>query len=306
MLIQNTYNVVQDAGYNAEFENDPKQAPGYSSARAFAAVMNDGRLVLGCANAPMSQIADYLQSKGAVNAISLDGGASTMLYVNGTGYLVSPGRQLASAFVIVDERTRDVRPEAAQVAANPASTTGLDPNTPSVWAWEAVERAETLGLVPDWLQYGYRSNLTRREFCVLIVKLLEKKSGKSIDALRLDKDVTNFAETFSDTDDWYIRECASFGIVSGYNGRFNPSGSLTRQEAAAILERTAQVLGPASQGGGEKVFSDAGKIDSWAVGAVTFVSGKGIMNGNGDRFDPQGLYTREQAYITIVNAYDHL
>lgn len=302
MLVQNTYNVVNDTSYNAEFDSDAKQSAGYSSARAFAAVMGDGRLVLGTANASMAQIAEYLKSAGAVNAISLDGGASTMLYVKDQGFLTSAGRQLASAFVVVDETVRETRPAAQQVVIN--STTGVDANAPSSWATEAVARSKTLGLVPDWMHFNYRSNLTRREFCVLIKELLEKKSGKSIDALRLEKGV-ELAGTFSDTDDWYVQECASFGIVTGFNGAFKPNDSLTRQEAAAILKRTAEVLGATAQGGG-KSFADAGRIEAWATEAVAFVTANGIMNGEGDHFNPLGTYTREQAYITMVNAYDNL
>lgn len=302
MLVQNTYNVVNDTSYNAEFDSDAKQSAGYSSARAFAAVMGDGRLVLGTANASMAQIAEYLKSAGAVNAISLDGGASTMLYVKDQGFLTSAGRQLASAFVVVDETVRETRPAAQQVVIN--STTGVDANAPSSWATEAVARSKTLGLVPDWMHFNYRSNLTRREFCVLIKELLEKKSGKSIDALRLEKGV-ELAGTFSDTDDWYVQECASFGIVTGFNGAFKPNDSLTRQEAAAILKRTAEVLGATAKGGG-KSFADAGRIEAWATEAVAFVTANGIMNGEGDHFNPLGTYTREQAYITMVNAYDNL
>lgn len=304
MLIQNSYNVAQDAGYNSQFDSDPKQSASYSSSRSFAAIMGDGRLVLGSANASMGQIASYLQAQGAVNAISLDGGASTMLYVNGTGYLTTAGRQLASAFVIVDEKIKETRPENQGTAGNSSSTTGLDANTPSPWSAPAIERSKTLGLVPDWLQYSYRSNLTRREFCVLIKELLEKKSGKSISALRSERQ-KNLSNGFADTDDWYVRECASLGIVTGYDGKFNPSGSLTRQEAAVILQRTAEVLGARMKGSG-KTFADSAEIASWATEAVDFTTSNGIMNGKGDKFDPKGTYTREQGYITMVNAYDQL
>lgn len=316
MLIQNKYNVVQDAEYNAEFDKDPKQSPGYSSARTFAAVMNDGRLVLGYASASMSQIADYLQSKGAVNAISLDGGASAMLYANGAGYLAIPGRQLASAFVIVDEKKHEARPETPDAEAKPTSATGFSPNTPSVWAQEAVTRGIEHGLVPEWMQGGYRDNLTREEFCVLIVRLLEKKSGEKIDALRAEKGVEYIKNPFEDTDSWFVNECASFGVIDGVgDGRFDPKGSLTRQQAAVILMGAARILGRAPQDqtsqdeapkDGGRVFSDAGRIASWAAEAVAFVSAKGIMKGNGDKFDPLGTYTREQAFVTIVNAYDQL
>lgn len=305
MILQNTYDVTADTSYNAEFDSDSKQSATGVAQRSFAATMQDGRLLLGTANASFKAIAAYLKSIGAVNAISLDGGASSMLYVAGQGYLTSAGRKLASAFVIVDEKVKKIKPPTIEMSTN--STTGMDANEPSSWAVEPINQGKTLGLIPDWLQNAYRTNITRRDFCVLIVTLLEKKSGKAIDSLRgeLGAEYPK-ASPFQDTDDYYIRECAALQIVNGTDGRFRPNDSLSRQEAAAILQRMAKVLGSSSNGGTGKSFTDAGQIESWAMDAVAYVTAVGIMNGEGEAFHPLGLFTREQAYITMVNAYHQI
>ncbi len=305
MLLQNGVDVTDSAVYNKDI-TAADQAVDSVAQRSFAAIMNDGRLVLGTASsASLRQVAAYLKGAGAVNAVSLDGGASSMLYVPGTGYLTTAGRRLASAFVIVDEAVREQKPEAPVIQPAGGSTTGLNANEPSAWAAAPIDEGKTLGLIPDWLQFNYRANITRREFCVLIVTMLEKKTGGSIDQLRA-KHGLAYAAAFSDTDDFYVRECASFGIVNGIgDGRFGPGDSLTRQEAAAILQRAAKLLGASGTGAG-KQFADAAKIDTWARDAVAFVTANGIMNGIGDTFDPHGHFTREQAFITMRNAYQNI
>ena len=51
-------------------------------------------------------------------------------------------------------------------------------------------------------------------------------------------------------------------------------------------------------------FADSGSVAVWARDYVAFVSAAGIMNGvGGNRFDPFGLYTREQAYLTMQRIY---
>ena len=47
-------------------------------------------------------------------------------------------------------------------------------------------------------------------------------------------------------------------------------------------------------------WADASQISSWAHEGINYVVGAGIMNGTGEnRFEPQGLFTREQAIATV-------
>ncbi|MBR0130067.1 MAG: phosphodiester glycosidase family protein [Firmicutes bacterium] len=67
--------------------------------RSFAAEMKDGRLLIGTAVASPAQLAEYLVSAGAKNAVCLDGGASSALDVNGIR-ITSPGRKLTNVIHI--------------------------------------------------------------------------------------------------------------------------------------------------------------------------------------------------------------
>ena len=308
MLVQNGASVVDSAYYNATITAADQTSDSVAQ-RSFAAVLRNGQLVLGTATASFRQIANYLVSLGAKDAVSLDGGASSMLYVPGNGFLTAPGRELASALVIVDEAVHEGRPATIpQGDPTPGGGTGgttLGPNDPSPWAEDAVTRGDALGLIPDWMQYGYRNHLTRAEFCQLIVKLLEKKTGMTVDQFRGQQGLP-YVDEFSDTDDYFVCSCSSLGIVQGTGGgRFQPAASLTRQEAATILRRTAQALGAQPTGAG-KTFTDQAQIADWAKDAVDYVTAVGIMNGDGATFRPNGTFTREEGFITMVNAYDEI
>ncbi len=98
MLIHNGQNVNGNSSYNASLDADPKQNATSVLQRSFVATMSDGSVVLGTGTASFAQIASYLQSIGATNAMSLDGGASSMLYENGS-FVTSAGRELASVLV---------------------------------------------------------------------------------------------------------------------------------------------------------------------------------------------------------------
>lgn len=88
---------------------DEKQASTAVNQKSFAAIAPDGRLILGKVVSSNSSIGDYLLSIGVKNAMSLDGGASSMLYVKNVGYLQNAGRNLANVFMIVD-KTKPVGP----------------------------------------------------------------------------------------------------------------------------------------------------------------------------------------------------
>ena len=151
MLVQNGASVVDSAYYNATITAADQTSDSVAQ-RSFAAVLRNGQLVLGTATASFRQIANYLVSLGAKDAVSLDGGASSMLYVPGSGFLTAPGRELASALVIVDEAVHEGRPATIpQGDPTPGGGTGgttLGPNDPSPWAEDAVTRGDALGADP--------------------------------------------------------------------------------------------------------------------------------------------------------------
>lgn len=84
----------------------------------------------------------------------------------------------------------------------------------------------------------------------------------------------------------------SMGYMSGYpDGTFNPDGTITREEFAAILYRVFVI--PAT--GGEVHFTDVGE-NSWSRPAIERMARAGIIAGVGNgKFDPKGKITRDDA-----------
>ncbi|MDP3386287.1 MAG: GLUG motif-containing protein [Eubacteriales bacterium] len=184
---------------------------------------------------------------------------------------------------------------------------------PSSWAAAEVESARIAGLIPMSLILGHRDNTTRIEFCHLVMNMIQIKSGKSIpDYLNL-RGLVIDAGVFTDTSDGMILAANALGIVNGIGGGlFNPSGTLQRQQAAAMLARAATVLGFDQPNDQAMVFADGGNFDSYAVGPINFISAcsdrtsmRRVMGGVGEnRFDPKASYTKEQAILTMLRLYN--
>ena len=169
--------------------------------------------------------------------------------------------------------------------------------TPSSWAVEPVNAAIAAGLVPQNLQSGYSQTTTRAEFAALAVALYETVTGAEITGRM----------QFNDTNDISVEKMGYLGVVTGVGyGNFAPNSTLTREQAAVMLARLANVLEqplPPSA----PTFADNAQLSSWAVDGVGEMQASGIMGGVGDnRFDPQGLYTREQSIVTMMRLFDLL
>ncbi len=101
---------------------------------------------------------------------------------------------------------------------------------------------------------------------------------------------------------WYyenaIAWAAANGIVSGYdNGLFGPDDAITREQLATILYRYAQYKGlDVSVGGDTNILSynDALDISEYAVPAMQWLCGEGIMSGSDGNLMPMGNATRAQ------------
>lgn len=165
----------------------------------------------------------------------------------------------------------------------------------SMWATVDVSLAVANGLVPDMMMSNYTQATTRAEFCALAVALYETIMGTEIKE----------RENFADTNDVNIEKMGALGVVTGVgNNQFNPSGTLTREQAATMLARLAEAIGkPLPKQG--TAFSDTANISSWAVESVGQVQAVGIMSGVGNNlFDPSGKYTREQSIITMLRLFN--
>ncbi|MDL2287921.1 leucine-rich repeat protein [Oscillospiraceae bacterium OttesenSCG-928-F05] len=171
----------------------------------------------------------------------------------------------------------------------------LDLTSASTWAQEGITNAVAANLVPQNLQSAYTQATTRAEFAALAVALYEQVKGAEITERK----------TFDDTNDINVEKAAAIGIVSGVgDNKFDPNSGLTREQAAVMLARLANVIGkpldtqPAT-------FADNSSIATWAIVEVGQIQAAGIMSGVGENtFAPQSAYTREQSIVTILRLYD--
>ena len=168
----------------------------------------------------------------------------------------------------------------------------------SPWAQDYVSRAIEEGLVPENLQRDYTQPITRAEFSALAVRLYE-----------IVKSEITGRVTFADTNDVNVEKMAYLEVVNGVgDNRFNPNGTLTRQQAAVMLTRLADVMWhpfPSGMLRQRTVFNDMDSVATWAVEGVTRAHAAGIMGGVGDNtFAPDLPYTREQSIVTMMRMLD--
>jgi len=174
----------------------------------------------------------------------------------------------------------------------------------SAWAVAEIDEALSLGLIPEDLLSDFRENITRAEFCKTIVQSLiiiagmDEEPDEVVEGLYLDDELT----PFDDTEDMYVSIAFSWGIVNGIGDRaFAPQNTITRQEAAAMLSRAADLFEITGFDEMPAEFADAGSFAPWASRPITFVSASGIMGGVGNNlFAPLSGYTREQTFVTMM------
>lgn len=79
-------------------------------------------------------------------------------------------------------------------------------------------------------------------------------------------------------------------------GLFRPNAPITREQFVAILYRYAAYKGLQTTARASlSAFADAASVSGWAVDAVRWAVGSGMMNGKNGRIDPAGLTTRAEA-----------
>jgi hypothetical protein len=178
------------------------------------------------------------------------------------------------------------------------------PDSPSSWAVNDVTAAIAAGLVPASLQKNYTKPVSRGAVAQMFINLIEKASGKSIDAFLAEKGVTVNASAFSDTTDKAVLAANALGIINGDGGKFNPNGVLTRAQIAAIICRTARALGY-DTAGYKHGFTDITGSNAWVDAELGWPYEKGIVDGiGGGKFNPGGQLTTQEAIAITYRALD--
>jgi hypothetical protein len=184
---------------------------------------------------------------------------------------------------------------------------------PSEWGEKEILNGFALGLIPYDMQGDYRNEITREEFCRLVVRLIEKIKGMDINKYLKSVGISINKLAFKDTSDLDVLAANALNIVNGRgDGTFGPKDSITRQEAAVMLYRMSDALGVGKPNNSPIHFNDASSVAPWAFSSVEFVSamldnttGNRVMGGAGNnKFLPIATYTKEQSYLTVVRLFN--
>jgi hypothetical protein len=186
-------------------------------------------------------------------------------------------------------------PALSVLAADPLVLDG----TESAWAKPELELAYTYGLTYSTVMKTFTKPITREEFCVIVVKLYEKLTGKTAQAGK---------SPFTDTTNAEIIKAYNLGVVQGTGaGKFSPALSITRQEIATMIYRAlGKAIYPLKAVSQTNFpFADKGKVAAWALEAMEFAYQNAIMKGvSASAIDPLSNTTREQGIVLIKRTFE--
>ena len=168
------------------------------------------------------------------------------------------------------------------------------------WYYDGVAYAYEKGLMNGTGATTFSPDMTTSR--AMIATILWRLEGSP---------VVNYAMRFDDVDagSWYgeaVRWAASEGIVNGYGSNsFGPDDPITREQMATMLYRYAQYKKyDVSVGENTNILSyaDSDQLGEWAVPAMQWACGAGLINGTGDgsTLSPQGQATRAQAAVMLM------
>ncbi len=178
-------------------------------------------------------------------------------------------------------------------------------SAPSNWAKPEIDMARAKGLLVPEADRNYQDYITRELFCKLIVKMIERQSGREIELMTINP--------FDDTSSIEIVKAYQLGIVKGVSiNRFAPNNLITRQEVAVMMMRAFRVLDGMNGtnyigniNGSAIFFNDMTSIAVWAIDDVKQAFVLGIIKGIGNNtIDPLGNTTIEQSVLLSLRLFN--
>lgn len=146
-----------------------------------------------------------------------------------------------------------------------------------------------------------KANLTRQEFAAILIRWLgvDTSQYESFGLERF-KDAGSISEFAVPS----VKAAVSLGYISGKGRdadlRFDPRGTITRQEVIAIIGRALEKgLGQADL----SQYSDAGSLAAYAKPHVAAFVENGIISGSDGRLRPRDNVTRAELSLMIYNCY---
>ncbi|MDR6549661.1 S-layer homology domain-containing protein [Paenibacillus qinlingensis] len=170
------------------------------------------------------------------------------------------------------------------------------------WAKEDVEKLASKNIITgvDERNFAPEKEISRAEFATLLIRALGMRGNNSAAGPSQFKDIH---ET-----DWYaqmVNTAASAGLIEGYDdGTFRPLQQVTREQMAAMINRTVQITGDQQESYAQDTilnpFTDQHAIDNWARNAMAFTLQRGLIQGVTEtQLNPNAYATRAQAAVML-------
>ena len=194
-----------------------------------------------------------------------------------------------------------VTPGTPVTPARPAAPVGLPfaDVSGSDWFYNDVRYVYEKGIMDGTGADRFSPNapLTR----AMIVTILYRMAGSPAMS-----GVSDFKDV--DSNKWFAKAvawAAANGIVNGYgSGLFGPNDPVTREQLAAILYRYAVYGGMTAVTLEENLggFADTAQLSAYAIQAMNWAVGQGLINGSGSNLVPKAQATRAQV-AAIIHRY---
>ena len=186
--------------------------------------------------------------------------------------------------------------QAGNTAVNPTPQTSSFADMQNHWADKYAKALCDKKIINGYEDGSFRpeNNVTRAEIAKMLVSAFDINGASPV--------------VFGDVkaDAWYadfVAKASAAGVITGYNGSFNPDGSLTRQDAALMVYRVLEKTGKLPEDSAS--FNDDAAIASYASNAVKVLGTIGVLNGdtNGN-FNPASYITRAEIAACLCRALD--
>lgn len=176
------------------------------------------------------------------------------------------------------------------------------------WAKTTISEAAEKSLVPYEFTDKYEKNITREEMAVLLENFITVTGNyANIDDYMNATGTVYLEGSFVDCAgrDTAIDRLYALGVISGVDGiNFNPDGLMTRQEAAAVITRAANLFMYVGTEYKTKT-ADWSDVASWASFYVRWCLDKGLLQlDDSNKVYPNSYMTVEQAITVLSRLYD--
>lgn len=165
----------------------------------------------------------------------------------------------------------------------------------------AIEALASRGIINGRSKKSFApdANMTRAEFATIITR------GLGL----IEEDTKVFSDVSSDK--WYagyIGTANKYGIVNGVGeGKFNPEGTITRQEAATMVARAAALCGLDTKMSNAEIrdvlaqFEDYVTVADWAMESMAFCYKKDILSDSALKVEPKVQIQRSEIAQMLFN-----